>query len=105
MCFEFFYNLYLRHFSFFEELSEIRSKMCIGLHVKDPLFLLYFNEKFRDTFSKKYSNIKFHTNSSSRSRVVPCGGTAAQTDVTKLIVAFRNFANACKNGALRIDTQ
>jgi hypothetical protein len=33
---------------------------------------------------------KFHQNPSSGSRVVPCG----QTDMTKLIVAFRNFANA-----------
>jgi len=37
-----------------------------------------------------YSNIKFHENSSSGSRVVLFG----QTDMTKLIVAFRNFAKA-----------
>jgi len=42
---------------------------------------------------EKYSNIKFHENPSSRSRVVPCG----QADMTKLIVAFRNFANQPKN--------
>jgi len=36
-----------------------------------------------------YANIKFHENPSSGIRVVPCG----QTDVTKLAVAFRNFAN------------
>jgi len=49
------------------------------------------------TFSRqileKYSNIKFHENMSSRSRIVSCG----QTDMTKLMVAFRNFANAPKN--------
>jgi hypothetical protein len=39
---------------------------------------------------EKYSNIKFHENPSSRSRVVPCG----RTDMTKLTVGFRNFANA-----------
>jgi len=33
-------------------------------------------------------NIKFHENPSSESRVFPCG----QTDMTKHIVAFRNFA-------------
>jgi hypothetical protein len=38
-------------------------------------------------------NIKFHQNPSIGSRDVPCG----QTDMTKLIVAFRNFANATKN--------
>jgi len=32
----------------------------------------------------------------SESRVVPCGQTEGQTDMTKLIVAFRNFANAPK---------
>jgi hypothetical protein len=48
------------------------------------------------TFStdlKKYSNIKFHENPSSGS----CGPEYGQTDMTKLIVAFRNFANAPKN--------
>ena len=29
---------------------------------------------------------------------VPCGRTGRQTDTTKLITAFRNFANAPKNG-------
>jgi len=43
-------------------------------------------------FLKKYSNIKFHENPSSRSRVFPCG----QTDMTKLIVVFLNLANAPK---------
>jgi hypothetical protein len=41
---------------------------------------------------EKSSNIKFHQNPSNRSRIVPCG----QTDM-KLIVAFRNLANAPKN--------
>ena len=39
---------------------------------------------------QKVWNIKFYQNPASGSRVVPCG----QTDMTKLIVAFRNFANA-----------
>ena len=39
------------------------------------------------------SNIKFHKNPSSGSRVVPCG----RTDITKLTIAFHNFANAQKN--------
>ena len=41
---------------------------------------------------EKYSNVKFNENPTSRSRVVPCG----QTDMTKLIVALCNFANATK---------
>ena len=39
--------------------------------------------------------MEFHENPSSGSRV-PCGGTEGQTDMTKLPVAFRNFANAPK---------
>jgi hypothetical protein len=38
--------------------------------------------------------MKFNQNPSSGSRVVQCG----QTEMTKLVVAFRNFANAPKNG-------
>ena len=41
-------------------------------------------------FRKIYSNFKFNDNPSSGSRVVPCG----RTDVTKLTVAFRNFAES-----------
>jgi hypothetical protein len=45
---------------------------------------------------EKYSNVKFHENQSSGSRAVSCGRTDRQTDrqtdMTKLIVAFRNLA-------------
>jgi transglutaminase/protease-like cytokinesis protein 3 len=56
------------------------------------LFLLDFNQNlvFSIYFRK---NIKFYKYPSSGSRVVPCGG---QTDMTKIIVAFCNFANAPK---------
>ena len=43
--------------------------------------------------SEEYSDIKFHENPSSGSPVVPCG----QADMTKLIAAFHNFANATEN--------
>ena len=39
-------------------------------------------------------NIKFNQNPSSENRVVPCGRNDRKTDMTKLIVVFRNFANA-----------
>ena len=39
----------------------------------------------------------FHQNPSSDSRVVSYGQTEGQTDMTKLILAFRNFAKAPKN--------
>ena len=54
--------------------------------------------EFPGQIFEKYSNIKFHKNPSSGSRVVPCGGkdgrTDGQTDMTKLIHPFRNFAEA-----------
>jgi hypothetical protein len=47
--------------------------------------------------SEKFSNKKFHENPSSGSQFVRCGRTDGQ--ITKQIVAFRNFANAPKNVA------
>jgi hypothetical protein len=70
--------------------------MYIGLHVKYPLFFVsfYSNLNFIDIISKntKISNfIKIH----------PLGvelfHVDGQTDMTKVIVAFRNFANAPKS--------
>ena len=47
---------------------------------------------------EKYANINFHENPSNDIRVFPCGLTdRGQTDMKKLIVVFRNFANASKN--------
>jgi len=63
--------------------------MCFGLHVRYTLFLSDCNELSGQSF-RKYSYIKFHENPSSESRVVE-GGWA---EMTKLRVAFRNFANA-----------
>jgi len=45
---------------------------------------------------EKHSNIRFQEYPSNGSRVVPCGLTDGQADMTKLIVAFRNFANEPK---------
>jgi len=42
---------------------------------------------------KKYSNIKSHDNPSSESHILP----SRWTDMTKLMVAFCNFANMPKN--------
>ena len=52
--------------------------------------------KFYRQILEKYLNNKFHENLSSGSRVVPCGRTDRQTYMTKLIVAFRSFANSPK---------
>jgi hypothetical protein len=54
--------------------------------------------EFSRQIFEKYLRITFYENLSSGSRVVPCGRAGGwrdrQTDMTKLIVAFRNFANA-----------
>ena len=70
--------------------------MYIGLHVKYRYCrqILMKLEVSRQ-ISEKYSNTKFHQNSCSGSRDVPCG----QTDMTKLIVAFHTSANAPENAS------
>jgi len=74
------------------------SKPYIGLHVKYPLFLLDFNKTL--TFStgffwkrQKYKSlwISVHWEPSCSMR------TEGPTYVTKLMVAFRSFANGPKN--------
>jgi hypothetical protein len=52
--------------------------------------------EFSGQIFEKSSNIKFHENPSSDSRVVPCGRTDGRTDITKPTVPSRNFANAPK---------
>ena len=73
--------------------------MYRGLHVRCPLFwsdLMIL--EFSGQMFGKYSNSKFHENPFSGSRVV----TDEQTDMTKLIAAFRNFANAHNRGRERL---
>ena len=44
MCSDFLYDLCLEHFSFYDEFSELLSKMYIGLHVNLKLFSSDFSE-------------------------------------------------------------
>jgi len=53
--------------------------------------------EFSRQISEIYSNINFHENPSSGSRVVPRGLSDKQTDVMKLRVDIRDFENAPKN--------
>jgi hypothetical protein len=68
-------------------------KKYIVLHLKYPFS--DFNEtcEYSRQIFEKYTNIKLHKNLSSGSLVVACG----RTDMTELIVASQNFANAPKN--------
>jgi hypothetical protein len=77
-------------------------KMYIGLCVNYPIWMkLEFSRQIFD----KASNIKFLENPFSGSRVVPCERTDRwpdrRIDMTKLIVAFRNLANAPNNWLYR----
>ena len=64
------------------------------------LVILQFS---RHIFEKCF-NIKFRENPSSGSRCVPCGRKGGRTDMTKLIFAFRNFANTPKRTLSKTDT-
>ena len=55
--------------------------------------------EFSRQILEKGSNIKFHRNASSGSRVVSCGRTDGHTT---LIVAFRNFANVPNKPLLKL---
>jgi hypothetical protein len=69
--------------------------MYICVHVQQPLFLSdTIGTLFSRQIFEKYSNIKLHEKQSIGNRVILCGWTDGQTDMTKLIADFRNFSNA-----------
>jgi hypothetical protein len=106
VCFVFLYNFCLKKFSFEGKLSEMWSRMYSDLHVTHPLYLSDFNGAWIfSTDFRKITNIKFHENPSSGNRVVPRVQTDGWTDMTKLIFAFRNFANALEKEMMLSITQ
>jgi hypothetical protein len=77
--------------------------MYIGLHVKYRYFCQTLMKiEFSQQIFEKYSNIKFHENPSSGRRDVPYGRIDRRTDMTKVIVAFRNLANAPTNRVIKL---
>ena len=71
------------------------NKKCIPVFTRSTRYscqILMKPEFYRQIFEKKHSNNKLHENLSGGSRPVPCG----RTDMSKLKVAFLNFANAHK---------
>jgi len=85
-------------------MSEILSYLFIGLHVRYPIFLSDFNRTWIfSTDFRKYPDIRFVENPSSGSRVIPCGRMERRTDMRKLTVALRIFANASKKFCLRMN--
>jgi hypothetical protein len=112
MCVSIFATNLSDTFFVLEEMSEISSKVYSSLHVKYPLFCSDFNEnEFSRQIFEKCSNVKFYENLSSGSRVVPCALTYRRTSARThactdghdvIIVSFRSFANAPKNGTVNI---
>ena len=91
--FHFLCNFYLKHFPFYEEMSEI-SKIYSGLHVKYPLFFSDFNETWTfSTVIRKILTFQISQKSFQWNRIVPRG----RTDMTKLIVALNNLAKRLRN--------
>jgi hypothetical protein len=66
----------------------------LGLHVKCPIFLLDFNQ------ASMFSRFSKNNQISNFVKIRPVGAELlyadGRTEITKLIVAFRNFANAPK---------
>ena len=61
-------------------------------------------EFFRHIFEKS-SNVKFHENPSSWSRVVPCGQTDGEADLTKLTVLLAILRRCLKSEYFQIITE
>ena len=77
---------HVSYVTIFGKIKVIEHKMC----VKYRVFWSDFNEYWiRSSLFENYTNRKFYENPFTGSRVVPL-----RTDLTKLVVAFRNFANA-----------
>ena len=73
-------------------------KTYIARHVTYPSKLSDFKENWileKEIF-QKYSNIKFDENPSCGSQIVPSGQKKGKTDMTKLTVVPRNYANVPK---------
>jgi hypothetical protein len=76
------------------ERDMIKNVNCSSCKVPVILVAFQWNLSFSPQALENYSSTKFHENPSSWSRVVPCGRRDGQTGMTKLVGAFRNFANA-----------
>ena len=74
---------------------------CLLVFTESTLFFIYIliKTEFSLQILKIYSNIKFHKIRPVEAECVPCG----QTDMTKLTVAFCNFASASKETVVHIN--
>ena len=100
MCSGFLYNVFPETFLILTREERDIIKNYSGLHVKYKLFLSDFNETyFPGRFSKNHQISNFTTSHPVGVALLHVDG---RTDLMKLIVAFRNFVNAPKNGCVCI---
>jgi hypothetical protein len=93
---DFLYAFCLKHF-FMKNWARYDDK-CIYVLLQSTRYScqILIELDFSHQIFEKYSNIKFHVNPFSWSRIAPCGRAEGQTDTTKLTVTFGNFVNAPK---------
>ena len=93
----FFSTSFVGNISHSKNWARFDQKIYIGQHVKYPLFFSDFNESliFSTNF-RKILNYQISWNSVQRESSFSMR-TEGQTEVTKLIVAFRNFSKAPKH--------
>ena len=91
------------HFSLYEELNEIWSNMCNGLHVKVLVILVRFQKNLN--FLNRFST---NTQIPNLMKILPVRAEMFHTDKRTgrlLIVALRNFTNAPKHHCKKKGTQ
>ena len=95
MCVFVFSTTFVGNISRSKQPDQTPSQVNIGLHVKYRYSCqLIMKLEFSPQVFERYSNMKFNENPSSESPVVPCRRTDGRTDMMKMTVAFRNFAEA-----------
>jgi hypothetical protein len=96
--FRFYLQVFLKYLSFYKEMSAVWSKMYIGSPTKYRWschigIKLAFSRQIFEKYAIPWKSVHLETSCFVRTH----GQTDGQTDMTKLIVAFRDFANAPKS--------